>query len=218
MCKIFSTKIRESGISKTSGTGFFLYINNENVPFNECLMTNNHILDENDLKINNKIYIEYQNKEKIIEINKKRRTFTDKELDYSAIEILKEDNIKLYFEIEKNINNINPLYYKNHDIFVLQYPNGGKLSFSYGKIKSINDEKITHTAATKEGSSGSPIISRPFNLSIIGLHYGTFNNQYNLATRINVIINDIIKKNKIIPSKEMNLILDNEELEKKLLI
>ena len=58
----------------------------------------------------------------------------------------------------------------NSDIFILQYPNGNDLSFSNGKILSINGNEIRHNASTEEGSSGSPIIRRCKENYVIGLH------------------------------------------------
>ena len=205
MCKIFSTTIVNKQIKPSKGTGFFLHIDNENIPFHNCLMTNNHVLEEKDTEKNNKIYIEYRNKEKIIEMTEKRRVITNKELDYTCIEILKEDKIKQYFEIEKNIGN-NNYSYLNQDIFVFQYPNGESLSYSCGKIKAINDKTIKHTASTLGGSSGSPIISRYSNLSVIGLHCGGyFNKDYNLSSTISSILNDLKKYNNNIILSEIDI-------------
>ena len=57
----------------------------------------------------------------------------------------------------------------------MQFPNGNDLSFSYGKIKSLINNKIIHDASTDNGSSGSPIIRRSRDNYIIGLHYGGLN-------------------------------------------
>ena len=56
MCNIISSKV-----DQIKGIGFFLYINNKDIPFNTCLMTNYHIFGRNDIKINNRIYIHHQN-------------------------------------------------------------------------------------------------------------------------------------------------------------
>ena len=212
MCKIFSTKIVNKEIKDIKGTGFFLYIDNKDIPFHTCLLTNHHVLD---VKINKVINIEYLNKDKYIEITEKRKVFTDEKLDYTCVEILKEDNISQYFEINKNINNIS--YFTNHDIFVLQYPNGEELSYSVGEIIKIEDNQILHTASTTFGSSGSPIISRSDNLSVIGLHFGAYKKKFNLSTTINSIINDIIKKcyNNIIIAE---MIIKEEDINKKIRI
>ena len=93
--------------------------------------------------------------------------------------------------------------YENKDIFILQYPKGNDISFSIGKIISIiNDKKIIHNCSTEGGSSGSPMITRNSDNSIIGLHKGSFsinNNSkyndnkdlYNMSTSIISTINDI---------------------------
>ena len=198
---------------KIKSMGFFLNINNEDIPFKKCLITNNHILDKSDIKINSKINIEYQNIQKEIEINKNRKVFTNKDLDYTCIEIFDEDNIKQYFEIDENIKDINS--YKDKEIFILQYKNDDELSFSYGKIISIENNKIKHSSSIKEGSSGLPIISRYSKCSLIGLHYGSvINKEYNYLTSINTIINDIIKKinnlNNLIIISEINIGKDEE--------
>ena len=117
--------------------------------------------------------------------------------------------IKDYFEIEPIIlNDKNSL--NNSDIFILQYPLGNELSFSYGKILSLEEKRIYHSGSTEEGSSGSPIIRRSKNNYIIGLHYGGIIKEknkeknkekeiysFNLATTFDSILNDINKPNEI---------------------
>ena len=105
--------------------------------------------------------------------------------------------------MEKNIKDNNS--YKDYDIFILQYTNGNELSYSIGKIISLEGDTIKHTCSTKMGSSGSPVITRYSNSSVIGLHYGTcIKDEYNLSITISSIINDIINKlnnNKIVKKK-----------------
>ena len=48
--------------------------------------------------------------------------------------------------------------YLNQDICIIQYPNGGELSYAQGQIKSINNYHIRHLVSTESGSSGSPIL------------------------------------------------------------
>ena len=78
---------------------------------------------------------------------------------------------------------------------MLQYPLGNELSYWSGKIISIENNIIRHTSATQIGSSGSLIISRYSNSSIIGLHYGSYENKYNVSRVITSIISDIKSKN-----------------------
>ena len=80
------------------------------------------------------------------------------------------------------------------------------MCFAYGKIKNIKDDNIIHTASTKIGASGSPIIRRSNENYIIGIHYGDIqkeekdNNIYdsfNLATIFGSILDNIHLTNKI---------------------
>ena len=71
MCKIISQKIKNGSLEAIVGTGFFLGLDIKNIPFKKCLITNNHILDEDDIKINRNIIIEYKNKKKVIKIIEK---------------------------------------------------------------------------------------------------------------------------------------------------
>ena len=56
---------------------------------------------------------------------------------------------------------------------MLQYPKHYELSFSSGIILGIKDHNIIHNCLTYEGSSGSPIIKRYSENSVVGLHCGS---------------------------------------------
>ena len=194
MCKIHILKNGKSG----TGTGFFCSIRHSNLNLNVVLLTNNHILDEEFLK-EGKI-IEYESGNEIIKqikITKERRFFTNKDLDYTCIEIFETDKILNYFEINDDIMNGNIAKIINSEIFILQYPNGGEISFSQGNITRIMENKLLHTASTEKGSSGSPIILRnaQYDYKVCGVHFGgTESKNCNFATPMNIIINDIEKK------------------------
>ena len=178
ICKIFL----ENG---EIGTGFFCKI-----PFNNnllhVLITNNHVLNENDIGINKIINIMINNEVKKIEIDNLRIKYTNSDLDITIIEIKpNKDGIKSYLEIDlddinKKEENIE-FEYINKSIYILHYPDG-ELSVSYGIIKSISDNlKINHTCCTKGGSSGSPILSLK-TFKVIGIHYGS-------AQKSNIFLN-----------------------------
>jgi len=209
MCKIsFENDKGEIG----KGSGFFCEIDNFLIKY--ALFTNNHVLNESNIEIGKKINFEcllrksifnssYNTIKKKLKITDKRKVFTNKELDYTCIELFKSDGIIDYFKIEPKlfINDKNNL--KDNDIFILQFPNGNDLSFSYGKIISLTKDKIIHNSSTDDGSSGSPIIRRSKNNYIIGLHYGGIknnNNIYkcNLATSFESILDNIKKQNNLI--------------------
>ena len=205
MCKIITDNIENN--SKNYGTGFFVKLNG-----NHCgLLTNNHII--NNIQVGDTIHLEYsieKDKHKKIEITNDRKVYTNEELDYTFIEILKEDNIQDYFKIySKNINDL-----INHSIYILQYPNNNELSFSYGEIQSIKNNEIKYNASTTVGSSGSPLILRTNDNLVIGIHHsGVFPNgrksAFNLGTTLNSIITDIEQKNCLNINKN-NIIEENQ--------
>ena len=228
MCKIsYETLDNKRG----KGSGFFCKL--DNFPIKYALFTNNHILNEFNIEIGKKINFEYLEKsssffsfssyninEKQIEIKQNRRVFTNKELDYTCIELFESDGIYNFFEIEPDIFKYDNKYLVNNEIFILQYPNGTDLSFSYGKILSVKDNDIQHNASTEEGSSGSPIIKRCKNNYVIGLHSGFIRRkQYNIATTFISILNNIKEQiNEIVciykpkgENKEINLLHDYNE-------
>ena len=197
MCKILYQKIENKKIIEGKATGFFCEL--YNFPIKYGLFTNNHVLDEKNTKLGDIINIEYFKKNKIvkkkIKINEKRKVFTNKELDYTCIQLFESDEIKYYFKIDPILFSEDKNCLENSEIFLLQYPLGNELSFSYGKILSLEDEKIIHSASTEQGSSGSPIIRRCKDNYLIGLHWGGINKKNNYAFNFGIkfesILNDI---------------------------
>ena len=92
-------------VNNEIGTGFFCKIpfnNNKNII--KVLFTNNHVLNEESLKIGKIIHILYKGASKTIEITKDRLVFTDSReykigLDYSCIQIFDSDGIEDFYEI-----------------------------------------------------------------------------------------------------------------------
>ena len=197
------------------GTGFFCKI-----PFNNNLLTvlftNNHILNENDIKVNSIIKLSINNEVKKIEIDNLRKKYTnpDENIDVTIIEIRpNEDGIYNYLEIDeneiyKNKENIE-LEYRMESIFILHYPRG-ELNVSYGLVNDIIDnKKIYHYCRTEEGSSGSPILSLK-SFKVIGIHYGCSKiNRINCGTFIKYIIDLFIKYNNI--RNDINIIYKTDE-------
>ena len=100
----------------------------------------------------------------------KRRFFSDKDNDFTIIEIKYEDNIEFnsFLEIDDNIETPNPdLDYKNKEAYVIHFPLGNKAELNTGYIKSIKqDFKMFHKCSTNKGSSGCPILlAFPFQIS-----------------------------------------------------
>ena len=85
------------------------------------LITNNHILEQEDIKINKSINITLNDDktEKIINIVDSRLTFTSKNLDITIIEIKPFDGINNFLDIDENIfeDNYNE-YYKDKSVYI----------------------------------------------------------------------------------------------------
>ena len=206
VCKIY---LEKGGI----GTGFFCKIpfNNNLLP---VLITNNHVLNKNDIDNNKIINIMINSEVKKIEIDNLRKKYTnsDKNIDITIIEIKpNKDKIYNYLEIDdinKKKENIE-LEYKNKSIYILHNPNE-ELSVSYGLMnKIIDNKKIYHYCNTGEGSSGSPILSLK-TFKIIGIHYGGDKNiKFNYGTFIKYAIDEFNKYNNY--QNEINLICKTNE-------
>ena len=208
MCLInFETNSNGITMNNGFGNGFFCKLNKSYIPFQKALFTNNHILNEENLKVGKKIKINYQAKDISIEITEKRNVFTDKTLDYTCVEIFEEDGINNFFEIDEDVIN-NKMLLKDQEIFILQYCQNSSIGFSSGKILHITDNKILHSAVTENGSSGSPLIRRRRTeiKFVVGIHFGALEgHKYgNLATPLDNILEDL--KLKIIESSKIKII------------
>ena len=179
-------------LSGNEGSGFFCEIKVNN-RLMKVLFTNNHVINN----LNSDIKIEHNKENKIIKLSKNRFKCTNEELDYTCIEILKEDGFNNYFKIDKNININNPYEeYKYDEYVMIQYPGGDDVSFAQGYINNIKDENIIYTMKTEYGSSGSPLILDTRNLKIIGIHQRKTqnNNDEKKAIFMKYIIQDIEKQ------------------------
>ena len=212
--KIGQKRICKIKCGEGSGTGFFCNINIDGWNYLRVLITNRHVLNEDEIKVGKKISFSTNNDEQNyeIEMDNKRNIYTSKKYDITIIEIKKEDNIKSdsFFEIDNNI--FDPKYnYAKKPIYLLHYPKGKEMHFSQGTIKTVgvdeNPYEIEHLCDSDHGSSGAPLINSETN-QVIGIHKGgstTYN--FNCATLLkepiiefkNQIKNmdDIIKDNKI---------------------
>ena len=163
------------------GSGFFCKIKYPN-KFNEiyCLITNYHVITKDILINKENIEIKLNNEEIKISLNLYRRIWINEEIDFTCIEIMKEDNIIEIinpFEIDDNCYNIN---YNNeeYDKRGIIIPSIGiekEIELANGIIEYIDNEKYKyiffHDCNTKPGFSGGPIILIN-NLKIIGIHKG----------------------------------------------
>ena len=199
ICKIYQ---KNGG----KGTGFFCKIifQNKLLP---VLITNNHLLNENNIQNDEIIEFTMYNKEEnsykdfSIKIDNSRKRYTNSEIDITIIELKpEEDNIKYYLEIDED--KLTEKEYRKKSIYILHYPN--EKYTSYGLINELKEYKaITHYCSTENGSSGSPILSLS-SFKVMGIHYGgSKNNKFklNYGTYIKYAINEMNKKYK----NEINL-------------
>ena len=190
------------------GTGFLCSINKDSKK-RTTLITANHVLGVEDLKIGKEIKITFGDKNediKILKINNSRNIYSSEIDDITIIEILKSDNLQNYnpLEIDKDIyNNSNIDFndkYKNKSIYILNYPKCIISSFSDNIIIKINkDNTIYHFCSTEHGSSGAPILNLE-TLKVIGIHQAHKNVEKD-------IFRDVIIK--VPPANEDNTILCN---------
>ena len=138
-------------------------------------MTNEHIIMEDMVakKENLLFYFDNEKKSREIKLDTDERyikSFININIDAIIIEILPKDNIPADYFLMPNIDYIysqNKLI--NKEISIFQYASG-KLSYSFGKLTSINDNyQFAHSATTEEDSSGSPIFLKN-NSKVIGIH------------------------------------------------
>ena len=171
------------------GTGFFCKIPFEEGKFLPMLITNNHILNQEDIK-EGEISISWNNQLflKKISFSPKRKKFTDKQLDITFIELLKSEIKEFQFlELDKlidtNENFLNEVY-KNKSIYTPNYQSGENVLVSFGMISEIINNDINHSCNTQCGSSGSPIISLTTH-KVIGIHCANYKNKsFNTGTFI----------------------------------
>ena len=211
-CKI----IKDIG---NNGTGFFCKIPYPD-QFNllPALITNNHVLNENNLQkyCNIRFTINDDNIEKNILIDDSRLVFTDKEIDITIIEIKLFDKIVHFLEIDEDIlteeeNDNNS--YKEEQIYILQYPKGEKASYSVGRVKSILDFNIEYYCYTDFGSSGSPILLLS-KFKVIAVHKKKTPFKYNQGTLIKVAIDKFNSQKQILaesPDKNNDLKIKEKE-------
>ena len=211
-------KVKSKGIY---GTGFFCRIRFLDNTFIKVLTTSYQILDEHYFKENNEINLIINNQARIINLNKKRKIYSNKDFDLTLIEIKESDKINDYFELDENIlSQENPkLFYENKTIYIIQYLNMEKASVSYGIFNDLIDSEIKHTCSIKPGSNCSPILNS-MNNKIIGISKISEKNENNKGIFLKVPINEFkkqIEAKEEIKEKKVNII-DNKLKDTNLLI
>ena len=150
------------------------------------LISNNHILNENDITVGKKIDFSLNNDKSFYQIliDESRKVYTSSLYDITFIEIKKEDgiNISSFLEIDRNIFSFDERELNNKQVSLLSYPMG-KLEFSNGMIKKLTEDgyHIYHLCRTTPGCAGGPIIDLK-NYHVIAVHQGSSKgNKFNIG-------------------------------------
>jgi surface protein len=212
-------KINEN-LKYISGIGLLCNIP---IKYIKVLITYNHIINFELLNEMKKLRILINNKEIEIDMQINRYKYTNNELDITIIEILDEDNISDFIDIDKFINSRN---YENEDIISVYLKDNKKIDILNGKIKSKN--KDNYICSLEEIIEG--IIILKDNQKLIGIIKE--NNDHNIIEFIpmNIIINkinfikckyeinkdDLGKDIQIINNKDYNDKIRNNEMEKEI--
>ena len=182
------------------GTGFFCKIPDANKKTMNCLLTANHVLNEENYDKTNKIIVSLNDNEidKTIDLGIARRVYFNEErdVDLTIIELDKADEIENFLELEEEKilykeKDASNNHYKSRSIYIPQYPNHKKASVSYGVIKNKDNLEIYHTCNTDHGSSGSPILDLE-SLKVIGIHTSSIKKTketLNIGTFLNFLLN-----------------------------
>ena len=124
-----------------------------------------------------------------LEIN--RFKMTNKELDFTIFEILPEDNITDFIEIDEFINSKN---YIDDNIITLHFPDGKNLESLEGKNVKMKKEYLEYSFPNSPTTSGAPIILK-YNLKLIGLfkenHKKKKKTFFDYAVPFNLILNKL---------------------------
>ena len=199
ICEIFK--------DKGYGSGFFCKIKYSNQSNEIYLITNNHVITKDMLINKENIEIKLNNKEISILLNLNRRIWTNEEIDFTCIEILKDDDIIEIinpFEIDDNCYNLNynSKIYDEESIVIPSIGKEEEIELPKGIIEYIEDERYKmfffHDCNTEPGFSGGPIILID-NLKIMGMHKGyEENNKKNIGIYFKEILVNLNEENKIL--------------------
>ena len=177
------------------GSGFFCKIpyKNKLLP---VLITNNHVIDEEDILEKKRIRIFFGDVMKILDLKyyEMRKIYSNKEYDVTIIEINKNydnfDNDFLELDDELLFKYDDDIYYNHLSIYMLSYQKGKEAMVSYGILKNIEDhQNIHHLCYSGPGASGSPLLNLKNN-KVIGIHKTVSHRGFGLGTFLRNPINE----------------------------
>ena len=156
--KVCKLKIELKDGETNFASGFFCYIPSKEMTI---FITNNHAIDQNYLE--NKTEINYlienngKEEERTISLKSKRFMLINKELGITIIEIIDEDNIENFFEVDEKF--IKNQAFKDKNIFSIQFYKGQNVNICLGKVLKYSCNFIENNIGNVLGSSWAPIIT-----------------------------------------------------------
>ena len=203
-------------IAKGKGSGFLckIFLPNLTSLFS-CLITNNHVLGKDDILKGKEINFSLENDKRYFSfiIDDSRITYTNKEFNFTIIEIKANDNLDInsFLEVDQNISDNNALnYFQKRSIYLLHYPFGKNAGFSYGIIRNISKYNyiIYHNCFSEHASLGAPLIN-VLNKKVIGIHTGSIKQKsINTGISLKPVIDDFFKEK----SKELKIFNDIKDI------
>ena len=200
--KIILNQLQQSVIKIKNGdiigSGFLCSIpfHNKALP---AIITNDHILNENDISIGKKINFTLNNDKNkfVIFIGEKRKVYTNKYYDIAIIEIKNIDGLDIssFLEVDQNIFNVEEKNLGGIPIYLLSYPYGKESILSIGTIINLNIYNIAHSCSTCASCSGGPIINLN-NYKVVGVQVKKAKYNYNLGVFLKYPLDDF-KKNEL---------------------
>ena len=207
------------------GTGFFCEINYQGEIIH-AFLTNNHVIDENNLTN----FVITLNNDNIVYksidiINEKSIKYFNEDFDVTIIELndveKKLEKVK-FLEIDDNLFSLNSENgYNNRSVYMHQYPKGGEALISFGLIEIIEEIQFVYTCSSEKGSSGSPILDIK-NQKLIGIHRGAIRDKNrNVGSFLKIPIQEFLLKHKMPKKNEINKInmkveVDQRDIGKKI--
>ena len=178
------------------GSGFFCkipYTENNNVLM-PVLITNNHVLSSDSLNFE-WIEIILEGESKIIPL-KQRKKWTNKDMDFTFIEIKEEDNIHSFYNLDEDVldEDFSNEGYINQNVIIFAInKNDKQVGLSNGLIKKNIDCFFEYNCNTFPGCSGGCIVNQ-FSNGVIGIHIGEIKKgDKNDVSNLGIYIRDVIK-------------------------
>ena len=155
-CHLVKIKFEVEKDNYTSGIGVLCNIPKKSI---KALITYNHFIDYDSLNKLKKVKICYKDGEKEINMKTPRFKYIYSEIDIAIIQILDEDNINDFIELDSLINLRN---YENGEVICAYFKDETKLEFLNGKIKS--KEEMLYIESPEQIKEGIIVLKKNFNL------------------------------------------------------